>query len=189
MNRKSIRNRKGRRKIQTGFELQLTSLMDSLVIIVVFLLKSYQTSYFNFSSVQGIQLPTSVAPDQPTEALQVIVTPEGLTFEDKRILEFVQTAEGVGSEPSYTFKKEDLDEGGRRIVSLYQELTQAKEKSELLRLKSSARDKDGNPLPFDGTLAIQADKRVHYDTLRRIMYTAAASGYRNFQFLAMKRDL
>ena len=39
--RRSIRNRRGRHKIHKDFELQLTSMMDILVIILVFLLKSY----------------------------------------------------------------------------------------------------------------------------------------------------
>ena len=73
-------------------------------------------------------------------------------------------------------------------ISLYQELIKAKEKSELLRLKSPARDEKGQPLPFEGVLAIQADKRVKYDTIRKIMYTAGAAGYKTFRFLAMKRD-
>ena len=187
--RRSIRARKRRRKPHT-FELQLTSLMDILVIILVFLLKTYSTSTHDFSSVQGIKLPISTSPDQPSMSLQVIVTPAGMTFENDRVVDFVQTAPGVGStDPSYAFKPIDLDEEGRRIVPFYDALMKAREKSELLRAKSKARDADGKPLPFEGTLAIQADKRVQYDTVRKIMYTAAAAGYRTFRFLAMAREM
>jgi len=64
----------------------------------------------------------------------------------------------------------------------------ARDKSELLRMKSSQRDANGNPLPFDGILAIQADKRIEYDTLRKIMYTAGTAGYKVFRFIARKKD-
>jgi biopolymer transport protein ExbD len=187
--RRSIRSRRRRRKINEEFELQLTSMMDVLVIIVVFLLKSYSTQMNNFSSVPGIKLPISASQDIPADSLQVIITPESMTFETVRILDFVQTAAAAGSsDAGYAFKKSDLDEGSRRIIPLYDALTKAREKSEVLRSKSQARDANGQPLPFDGVLAIQADKRVQYDTIRKIMYTAAAAGYKVFRFLAMKRE-
>src|SRR4051794_7048998 len=94
---RSIRSRRSRYKLNTAFELQLTSMMDVLVIIVVFLLKSYATSTNSFSSVAGIKLPASVSPDMPPDSLQVIITPEAMTFENERILEFIKTAGDVGS--------------------------------------------------------------------------------------------
>lgn len=187
--RRSIRNRRGRKRLHSSFELQLTSMMDVLVIIVVFLLKSYSASLNNFSSVPGIKLPISKSQDIPVESLAVIITPEAMTFENERILDFVQTAAAAGSsEAGYAFKAMDLDEGNRRIVPLYDALTKAREKAEILRSKSKARDAEGKPLPFEGVLAIQADKRVQYDTIRKIMYTAAAAGYKTFRFLAMQKE-
>jgi hypothetical protein len=165
-------------------------MMDVLVIIVVFLLKSYSASLNNFSTVPGMKMPISASTDIPFESLAVIITPESMTFENEKILEFVQTASAVGSADGsgYAFKKTDLDEGTRRIIPLYDALMKAKDKAEILRSKSKARDAQGNPLPFEGVLAIQADKRVQFDTIRKIMYTAAAAGYKTFRFLAMKKD-
>jgi biopolymer transport protein ExbD len=189
---RSIRSRRGRRRRlkAEGFELQLTSMMDVLVIIVVFLLKSYQQSTNNFATVPGMKMPISISQESPPDSLQVIVTPEGVTFEGQRILDFVVSGDTTPSADSatYSFKVTDLDEGGRRIVPLYDALLHAKEKSEQLRLKSQARDAQGNPLPFEGVLAIQADKRVKYDTIRKIMYTAGTAEYRIFRFLAMRKD-
>lgn len=186
-NSRSIRNRRRKRR-GTGFELQLTSLMDVLIIILVFLLKSYSSSTNTFNTVPGIKLPISNSPDNPPMSFQVIVTPEGMTFEDSRVLDFIQSADVVAADPGYSFKRDDLDENGRRIVPLFDALVKAREKSELLRAKSKARDEKGQPLPFDGVLAIQADKRIQYDTVRKIMYTAAAAGYKVFRFLASSRE-
>ncbi len=187
---RSIRSRKSRKKISSEFELQLTSMLDILVIILVFLLKSYSTSTNSFSTVPGQQIPLSASPDMPPDSLYVIVTPEGITFENQRILDFTVTASDASTTDiaRYEFKKFDLDEGGARIVPLFNALVKAREKAELLRAKSKARDAEGKPLPFDGILAIQADKRVQYDTIRKIMYTSATAGYKIFRFLAMKRD-
>lgn len=187
--RRSIRMRRGRHKIHKDFELQLTSMMDILVIILVFLLKSYSASTNSFSSVPGIQLPISKSQEMPPDSLLVIVTPEAITFEGGRVTEFVQTADALnGGQPSYAFKPEDLDEGGMRIARLFDALMKAREKAELLRAKSPARDAEGKPLPFDGILAIQTDKRVKYDTLRKIMYTAGAAQFRTFRLLATRLE-
>jgi hypothetical protein len=113
-----------------------------------------------------------------------------MTFENEKILEFVQTAANVGStEAGYRFKEQDLDKDHHHgIIPLYDALMKARDRAELLRAKIPARDKDGKPIPFEGVLAIQADKKIQYDTIRKIMYTAANAGYKIFRFLAMKKD-
>jgi biopolymer transport protein ExbD len=186
---RSIRFRRNRKRINKTFELQLTSMMDILVIMLVFLLRSYAISTNNFQSVPGIKIPYSTSPDVPPDSLHLIVTPEALTFENERIMDFVQTADSVaGAEPTYTFKQGDLAEDGRQIRPLFDALVKARDKAEFLRAQSKARDAQGNPLPFDGVLAIQADKRITYDTLRRIMYTAGTANYKIFRLLALKLE-
>lgn len=187
---RSIRFRRGRKK-QREVELQLTSMLDVLVIILVFLLKSYSTSTNNFTTLPGLKLPLSASQDIPPDSLHLIITPEGMTFENNRIVEFELSAGSLGAseeEATYSLKAADLAEDGRQIKPLYSALVKAKDQAELLRAKSKARDAEGNPLPFDGILAIQADKRVHYDTIRKIMYTGATAGFKTFRLLAMKRD-
>lgn len=184
----SIKRRRFRRKVNKAFELQLTSMMDVMVIIVVFLLKSYNTSMNSFTTAAGLKLPISSSLDSPNDSLQVIVTPESMTVDNERVIDFVQTAANAGSnETTYQFKASDLDEEGKRIVPLYDALMKAREKTEVLLAKSKARV-DGKPNEFEGVLAVQADKRVKYDTIRKIMYTAGTAGYKVFRFLAMKKD-
>jgi biopolymer transport protein ExbD len=180
--------RRSQRKIQRRFDLQLTSMMDILIIIVIFLLKSYNTSMNNFSPPAGIKLPTSLSQEVPNDSVAVIVTSDSLTVGNERVVDFAPSTENTENKTaSESFKESDLDEGGRRIVPLYDALVKEREKTELLLAKSQSR-LDGKPLPFEGILAIQADKRVKYKTLRKIMYTGAAAGYQVFRFLAMKRD-
>ena len=72
---RSIRTRRRKKKLNQGFELQLTSLIDVLVIILVFLLKSYQTSLNTLTTVEGLQMPISANQDEPHDSLQIIITP------------------------------------------------------------------------------------------------------------------
>jgi hypothetical protein len=107
-------------------------------------------------------------------------------------MDFVQTMDSAASGTSqaqYNFKPTDTDENGMRLLPLYDALVKAREKAELLRAKNPARDANGNPLPFEGILAITADKRIKYDTLRKIMYTAGASGYKVFRFIAQRKEI
>lgn len=187
---RSIRTRRRKKKLNSGFELQLTSLIDVLVIILVFLLKSYQTSMNSLTTVQGLEMPISASQEEPRDSLQVLITPEGITFEGNRIVDFVQDVDSAGStEGTYKFNDTDLDENGRRVVALFNTLVAAREKSELLKAKAPNRDAEGNPLPFDGVLAVTADKRIQYDTLRKIMYTAGAAGFKIFRFIALKKEV
>lgn len=187
--RRSILMRRRRRRINAGFELQLTSMMDVLVIIVVFLLKSYATSTSSLATVPGLKLPSSGSPDSAFDTLQVIVTPEAVTVDSQRVLDFVQSgAQMTSGGADYAFRSQDLDEGGRRIVPLYDALVRAKEKTELMRARLGIKLSDGQTPQYEGILSIQADKAVQYDTLRKIMYTAAAAGFKTFRFIALRRD-
>ena len=49
--------------------LQITSMADIFVIILVFLLKSYATSSVNVNPMAGMSLPEAHAGDAPIEAL------------------------------------------------------------------------------------------------------------------------
>jgi biopolymer transport protein ExbD len=185
---KSIRSRRGRKTIHKDFELQLTSMLDILVIILVFLLKTYATSTNSFSSMKDIQLPVSQSKNDPLDSLHLIVKPEAIYFESERVVEFVQTADSVGSaDPTYTLKPEDLDQNGV-IRVLFEKLVKARQLVEERHAKASFRDAEGNPVPFDGILAIQADKRVKYDMLRKIMFTAGLAEFRVMRLLARKEE-
>src|SRR4051812_31837665 len=117
---RGIQGRRGRRRVNKAFELQLTSMMDALVILVVFLLKSYNTSSNSFTTAPGLKLPISGSQESPNDSLQVIITPESMTIDNERVLDFTQSAGNIESnEANYSFKQTDLDEQGKRIVPLY----------------------------------------------------------------------
>lgn len=174
-----------RRRIPSSFELNITSLLDVMVIILVFLLKSYTASTLILNPAEGVRLPMSSSPDDPRDSHMLAITPEGILLENERVLDFAKAAEDQGNE--YRFNTRDLDEGGLRIAPLYDALKSLRQKSEVLRTKSAARE-EGRPTPFNGVLAIQADKLVSYRVLRKVMYTAGAAGFRTFRLLALKKE-
>jgi biopolymer transport protein ExbD len=179
--RRSIRNRRMRRTIHKDFDLQLTSMMDILVIILVFLLKSYSASTNSFSTVAGIQLPLSKSQSLPSDSLHLLVTPDAILFEGKKVVEFGPAV--------YQFKADDLAEENRLVVKLLDVLTRKRIEIENMKVKSVLRDEKGNPLAFHAVIAIQADKSVRYDVLRKIMYTAGVADFRIFRLLAARQEM
>ncbi len=174
-----------RRNKKHGFDLQLTSLMDILIIIVIFLLKSYNTSTNSLTTSKNMELPFSDSKETPTDSLQLIITPEAISIDNERVIDFEQQANNLSSPANYALKASDLDQQNRRIIPLFDALMKSRSKTELLLTKSGPVDK---PIEFPGILAITADKHVSYDTLRKVMYTAGTAGYKVFRFIALKRD-
>jgi biopolymer transport protein ExbD len=163
-------------------------MMDILVIILVFLLKSYSTSTHSFTTIKGIKLPYSKSQDVPRDSLHLIVTPAGITFDGKTVVSFVPLSPESPESAAYAFANEDLTEGNMKIWKLFDALTKARQTAEENHKRLPLRDSSGNPIPFDGVLAIQADQKVMYDTLRKIMYTAGLAQFRTFRFLALRQE-
>lgn len=183
---RALLRRRSRKKLNKPFELQLTSMLDVLVIILVFMLKSYQTSQNNLAVLPGLQLPISYSSNEPRDSLQIIITQEGISFDGRKLVEFTPAmSEG---EAGYLIEGKDLDDNNRRILPLFNALVETRERTETLREKYPVIGADGNPIEFEGIVAITADKRVPYDTLRKVLYTAATAQYKVLRFIAQKRD-
>ena len=192
MQARSIRVRRKRKTIQQGFELNIVPLLDIMVILLVFLLKAATISSSTLQAASGLQLARSLSKEVPRDSHHLVITPLFMAFENEKVLDFVVSSEEVEAEdyqPQFKLGPNMLDRKERKlIIPLYDALIQAKEKSDLIREKARFRDEDGNPLPFNGHLAVQADRRIEYDLLRKIMYTAGAAGYRVFHFLAQRKE-
>lgn len=199
--RRSIRNRRSRRRINKEFDLQLTSMMDMLIILLVFLLKSYSDSTVSVVTSTSIRLPTSSIQANPADSTNLIVDPLSITVDGEKVIEFTLPATAslaadgkptvTADEATYELRKDSLADSGRRIVPLYDALVKIREKSELLTSKVVWKDKDGKvvePPKFSGALIIHADKAVRYDLLRKIMYTAGAAQFKTFKLITAKKD-
>ncbi len=199
--RKSILHRRSRLRIKKSFDLQLTSMLDMLVIIVVFLLKAYTTTNTNLNSSEKITLPSSSAEEVPPEAVNLIIEPSGIYFENVKVVEFKLPPGTVDIKPenaTYEIDSRVLSDGGRRILPLYDAFVKSREKVEVLLSKAvwvkpiNPNDpnsaKEASKPKFEGTLMIQADKKVRYELLRKIMYTAGAAQYKIFKLITIKKE-
>src|ERR1035437_6038684 len=66
--------------------LQITSLADIFIILLVFLLKSYSTSAVTITPTAGLKLPVSDAQGAPVEAIKVEVAESAVLIEGQAVL-------------------------------------------------------------------------------------------------------
>ena len=69
------------------FKIQITSMVDMFVILLVFLLKSYSTSPVNISPNANLTLPASSSTKDPVDVLKLVVSKAGIFVDDKKVLE------------------------------------------------------------------------------------------------------
>lgn len=195
MRNTSIRNRRRRLRIKRDFDLQLTSMMDMLVIILVFLLKSYATNAVNFAASSKIQIPMSLAEEQPADGAHIIIDPDSISFDGEKVLNFTtlpeQDAEGKDIPGTgYTVDDGQLADAKHRIVPLYDALVRAREKTELMMSKAVWKNAEGEieKPKFSGVVIIQADKNVRYDLLKKIFFSAGAAGFRTFKLVTIRKE-
>lgn len=83
---RSVRNKKRRTK-REALEVDITSLLDILVILLVFLLKSYNSSGVIVTVPDGIKLPQSESQSINTPGVIVQVSPDKIWVDSKTILD------------------------------------------------------------------------------------------------------
>lgn len=163
---RSIRNR-GRRNKKALIDLDITSLLDILVIMLVFLLKSYNSTGIVLNVPKDISLPLSNSQDVNTSGVVVQVSPSMIWVDDQVILDKENSKGRV------------YDYGGRRIIPLYNELMN--KKNEVQRVAKST----PAAVKFSGVVNLIVDKSIKYSEVKKVLFTAAEAGYKSYKFIVL----
>ena len=163
---RSIRNR-GRRPKKEPIDLDITSLLDILVIMLVFLLKSYNSSGIILNVPKDIALPVSNSQSVNSVGVNIQVSTNTIWVDDQVVLE----TEGP------------LDlKGGNLIQDLYNELVRKKNLIKQTEKTSPEAQK------FSGIANLILDKGLKYNEIRKIMHTVAAAGFKAYKFVVLGED-
>ncbi|MBL8955855.1 MAG: biopolymer transporter ExbD [Myxococcaceae bacterium] len=149
-------------------ELNITAMMDIMTIILVFLIKSYATSSVTMTSSEDLKPPISTTRATPKDTIAVTITP-------KHVL--------VGDKPKVELENAQLRPGdlaGRLIVPLDQAL-----KKEVEKLKTI--EERGGTV-FSHELTVIGDKRIQYDLLMSVLYTAGQNELENYRFIVIQKE-
>jgi biopolymer transport protein ExbD len=156
-----------RKKIQV-FDIDITSLLDILTILLVFLLQSYNSSGVIINVPKGIELPRSASESLNNFGVNIQVSKTQIWVDDKEVV----NTENPDAPNQF-------DEGGRRIVPLYNQLVKIKETIKQTEMISPEAKK------FSGIANLVVDKSLKYNYLKRVMYTCAAAGFKEFKFVVL----
>lgn len=178
----SRRRGRPRRRKARPFQLQLTSLMDILIIIVIFLLKSYGLSIMQVPQEDKLTLPKSDALEAFADGIVLMVAQDQILIDNEPVLQFA----GDYAEKKFELPEGSEDPNGRGILAVYDKLSRKKE--EFDAIASRTENPEEAAKRWTGDLLVQADKEVPYEILRRIMYTAGMAGYRQFRLTVEKRE-
>jgi biopolymer transport protein ExbD len=171
MFRKAMARKKRKEREAAGEikDLNITAMMDMMTIILVFLLKSYSASSVSMTSSEDLRPPISTTRATPKDTVAVTITPKNVMVGDKKVVDLVN-----GQVPANALQ-------GRLVVPLDQAL-----KKEVDKLKFIA---DRNPAaPFTHELSVLGDRKVPYDLLLTVLYTAGQNELENYRFVVIQKE-
>ena len=150
--------------------LQITSMADIFVIILVFLLKSYSSGAVALSPPAGMQLPQATSGEAPVEALLVEITQNGVQVDGKPVVAL----------QNFQFPAGELLANGTS-QSLLKSL-EAQRKRQLVIAKSNS------DVKVDARILVSCDQRAPYATVKTVLASAAVHGYTDFKLAVVRGD-
>jgi biopolymer transport protein ExbD len=169
--RKALARKKRKEREAAGEikELNITAMMDMMTILLVFLLKSFASSSAAVTASEDVRPPVSTTRATPKDTVAVTITPKNILVGEREVLRLQN-----GVIPADKLQ-------GRLVLPLDAQL-----KKEVEKLKYIA---ERNPsAPFSRELSVIADKKVPYDMLLTVLYTAGQNELENYRFVVLKKE-
>lgn len=150
--------------------INITSLMDILTIMLVFLLKSYATDPVNITPGSDLDIPKSTSLLTPAATVVVTVSKSAVIVDNNPVL--------VVKDGKIEASQKRGGEDGYFIIPLNKVLVDAAEKKRRLASVNTS-------VKFDGICTIVMDRDTPYRLLTEILYTAGQAEFANFKFAAV----
>jgi biopolymer transport protein ExbD len=149
-------------------ELNVTAMMDMMTIILVFLLKSYAASSISLTQSEDIKPPISSTRFVPKDTVAVTITPKDILVGDRLVVQLVN-----GQIPQNQLQ-------GRLVIPLDQALRREVDKLKAIAARNPA-------APFSRELSVIGDRRIPYDLLLTVLYTAGQNELENYRFVVLQK--
>ncbi len=169
---------RGKRRKKTFQELDISSLLDILVIFLVFLLKSYNSSGIVINVPKGILLPPSKSKTLNNHGIIIQVSPTTIWVDDEKVIE---TEDGFNLKDPTHFDRER--HGGNLIIPLYTELMKKKD------LIKKIQNYSPEAKSFSGIANLVIDKSMKYSFIKKLMYTCAEAGLKQYKFVVLGEEV
>jgi biopolymer transport protein ExbD len=150
---------------KTGYAaLMLTSLVDMFTIIVIFLLMNFSANGEVLYMSKDIKLPDAFHGAQLDRAPVISVSGDAVTFDGRQV---AQTADLLKGD---TLNVPELEDALRDEKRRYDQIHQ--------------NDRDR---PFRGLVNVQADRKIPFKVIKRVMFACNQSGFGNINFAALAK--
>ena len=145
-------------------DLNLTSMVDMLTILVVFLLQTFSASGELLTVSKNITLPEAVNYRDLEVAPIISISRDSVTLN------------GDPKADSGELSRENTVDW--KIPQLHDDLVVLKNNFKLLH---------PNPEDWKGIVIVQSDKQIDFKVVKKVMYTCAVAGYMNVNFAVQQR--
>jgi biopolymer transport protein ExbD len=153
-----MKKRFSRHKVREAVDVDITSLLDILTILLVFLLKSYNASDLKLDLQKNLEMADSEARTMTRFAPVVQVSKDARVFLNNKEL---------GRLPA-----------SGEMLKLTEALKSTRHKLEIENQKKSLTQRMNNDL-----VNLVVDKELDYGVVQRIMNDSALAGYSQFKFI------
>lgn len=143
--------------------LMLVSLIDTFVILVVFLFQNYSAEGDIMSIAPDLTLPEARVENEPTQSVIVAVTNQSIVVEGRKV-----------ADTDEALKDPDLV-----IDGLYEEMVRIADLKRAIAQLDETKE-------FRGEVIIQGDKLITFELLKRVMYTCGRAEYGEISLAVLK---
>ena len=173
--------KKVKRRAQ-GDDFNITSMMDMMTIILVFLLKSYSTQDISIAASDDLELPSSNTRKDPEVAVQLVASKTQIVVDGVPVLNMtmVDDEDNPGQQ---LIAVPDDEKKGQMISRLYDRLLEKAENAKALGEASGSTEYE-----FKGRILLQCDKTLPFSVIREVMYTAGQAQFGEFKFVVYKQE-
>lgn len=160
-----------RREEKEPLDINITSLLDILVILLVFLIKSYNASGTLLSVAEGLEVPRSNSQSPHTTGVVVQISRDKMWVDELVIYDF--------KDPSKYSRL--YDKSKRLIVPLYNKLTQKRKEIQALEQSTN------KATEFSGIINLILEKTYRYSFMKKVLNTCAMAGFKQYKFIVMRQ--
>jgi biopolymer transport protein ExbD len=151
-----------KQNLNEDMSLQITSMADIFMILLVFLLKSYSTSISTLTPTSQMELPMAIkSAGEVKDTVKLEISSGSILIDQKQVL-------GLAN---FEFKPGDVKENGQNQI-LFDILFEERKRQ---------------PIPnMDSNLLVMADQETPYSTLKTVVASAAAAGFVDLQLVVVE---
>lgn len=168
--KKAVAKENRRNREEEGAVLGLTSLMDVVSIIVVYLLKTYASDPVLIQPIAEQKIPLSTMDAPIKEGVPVYLSSREMIFMEEPMAQFNEDHE---------IPPDKLQ--GHTIIPFFEALEEETEKSKQVF--------EGRGEEWTGHLIVIGDESLKFSTIVDVMYTAGRLEYSEFSFCIIQKNV